>query len=153
MKKGGGEKLFTDEAIKVMVLRAGTNLRILLSNAEEAYLLLNKEEGITAEEVKRIIKEIDEREIKTMSEFTRTVLKVLIKHPWLNMEEFIMKIREEWGDKAISNRDIYKSLEELEGSGLIISKREGKERRVATVYELIGIKPEIKSNIYRGMEL
>lgn len=153
MKRGGGENLFTDEAIKLLVLRAGTNLRTLFTHAEEAYLLLDKEEGITAEEVKRVIKEIDEREIKTMTEFTRTVLRVLIKHPWVNMEEFIMRIREEWGNKAISNRDIYKSLRELEERGLIISKREGKERRVSTVYEIIGIRPKIEKGRYWGMEL
>ena len=36
---------------------------------------------------------------------------------------------------------------------MIISKREGKERRVATVYELIGIRPEIERGRYWGMEL
>ncbi len=142
LKKGGIEDLFTNSAMQVLAIRSGGNLRLLFTYAEECYLITEKEKGISEEEAKRVIREMDERIISTLSPLARDIMQILIQSPWMNTKQMMFSLRER-AAKSISNRDIYEALKELNKMGIIIHKISGNEKRWGTIYNVLGMNMDI----------
>ena len=144
LEKGGVGELFTDEAMEILSLRAGWNLRNLFKYAEGAYHHTKKEKGITTDEVREIIKIIDERKIRGMNELPKIMLLVLIEHPWVNVKEFTMHMKKELNRDTLNMREVYEALDVLASGGYLIHRKVGREKRLATIYEKIGIRIDIE---------
>jgi len=141
---GGIGDVFTDESLRTIAVRTGSNLREFLKYAREIYLEYGETKKITKEDAAKVIIEIDREDIERMDEVSKAVIKVLsekvqVGHSGgLNAKMLKMYVDEEL-NRTISTPTLYESLKRLAEDRFILSRRSGRETLYSTIYDEMGI--------------
>ena len=138
LRRGEAIDLLTPEALDNLVKISMGNMRCFFKYLGDAIVVIDNEEGITWNELKDAIRESDESMFRIMKPLQLAILKVLTERDWLGIRELIAAVHDLLNMK-VSNRDIYRALNDLKMNGFIIERRVGRKREIASIHKVMGI--------------